>query len=318
MTPEVYPSRPADRDAWVLQRRGPKNRIDPFTAYGAFTEQERSDAGLVSVATILLSNIECPWRCLMCDLWRNTLDEPGPPGAIPRQIEEALRGVGPASWIKLYNAGSFFDPRAIPPEDYQPIAGLLSSFERVIVESHPALLGARCLRFQQLLGPQLEVAMGLETADPNILERLNKKMTIEAFAEGAAFLQSHRIGLRVFLLVQPPFISADAAAGSVVSSAEFAFDHGAGQVVLIPTRTGNGALDALALSGDFAPPELKTIEDAFAGAIELRRGRVTVDLWDLERFADCPACFAARRSRLQRMNLEGSILPRVSCGACRE
>ncbi len=45
--------------------------------------------------------------------------------------------------MKLYNAGSFFDPRAVPESDYDDIAAQLVGLERVIVESHPALIGAR-------------------------------------------------------------------------------------------------------------------------------------------------------------------------------
>ncbi len=70
------------------------------------------------VATVFLTNRECPFRCLMCDLWRNTLTETVPVGAIPAQIDHALLRLPPAKQLKLYNSGSFFDPHAIPPQDY--------------------------------------------------------------------------------------------------------------------------------------------------------------------------------------------------------
>src|SRR5207247_1733378 len=129
------------------------------------------------------------WRCVMCDLWKNTLTETVPVGAIPAQIDYALSelhhraGVSPAHesadhpcehepafenvcgresrgrrdacptlrQIKLYNSGSFFDPRAIPPQDYPGIADRVRCFERVIVECHPGLVGERCLKFRDLL-----------------------------------------------------------------------------------------------------------------------------------------------------------------------
>jgi uncharacterized Fe-S cluster-containing MiaB family protein len=110
----------------------------------------------------------------MCDLWKNTTEESVPRGAIPTQIRNALASLPPARRIKLYNSGSFFDPQAVPPEDYGEIASLLAGFERVIVESHPALVGRACARFTDLLGADLEVAMGLETAHP-MLAKLNKR-----------------------------------------------------------------------------------------------------------------------------------------------
>ena len=134
------------------------------------------------VATIFLTNRECPFRCLMCDLWRNTLTETVPAGAIPAQIDHALRSLPPARQLKLYNSGSFFDPRAIPPEDYAAIAQRANRFERLIVENHPALIGDACLRFRDLLTGRLEVAMGLETVHPEVAAALNKRMTLEQFS----------------------------------------------------------------------------------------------------------------------------------------
>ena len=130
----------------------PKNALDPFVPYAYFWEEEPGAEGdLLPTVTILLTNKECPYRCLMCDLWQNTLDERVPVGAIPAQIRYALERLPAARQIKLYNAGSFFDPQAIPPEDDAAIAQLVEGFERVIVECHPALIGDRCLQFSERL-----------------------------------------------------------------------------------------------------------------------------------------------------------------------
>ena len=138
---EIYPANPLQRTRWIQARRGPKNRLDPERPYAFLYEEEPGAAGgPVPTATVFLTNRECPYRCLMCDLWRNTLDERVPRGAIAGQIRRALDQLPPARQIKLYNAGSFFDPQAIPPEDDEEIAALLAAFERVIVECHPALL----------------------------------------------------------------------------------------------------------------------------------------------------------------------------------
>jgi radical SAM enzyme (TIGR01210 family) len=218
--------------------------------------------------------------------------------------------------IKLYNSGCFFDPQAIPPSEHTAIAGLLQSFERVIVECHPALVTERVLRFRDLLAGQLEVAMGLETAHPEVLEKLNKRMTLDQFARAAGFLRQNEIALRVFILVKPPFLDEPEALHWARRSLEFAFDCGATAASLIPTRLGNGALEALAAHGAFAPPRLATLEAAMDYGVGLRRGRVFADLWDLEKFSECAACFGARRGRLQAMNLTQSIRPALVCATC--
>ena len=88
---EAYPQRAAERDRWILSRRPPRNPPDPSQPYALFVEDERDAVGnIVTIATIFLTNRECPWKCVMCDLWRNTLTESVPVGAIPAQIDHAL------------------------------------------------------------------------------------------------------------------------------------------------------------------------------------------------------------------------------------
>jgi hypothetical protein len=312
-----YPQSARERDGWILARRPPREAVDPSRPYAFLVEAERAASSkIVPVATIFLTNRECPYRCLMCDLWRHTLTETVPPGAIPAQLDYALQRLPAARQVKLYNSGSFFDPRAIPPVDYAAIAERVAGFERVIVECHPALVGESCLHFAAMINGQLEVAMGLETVHPEVLARLNKRMTLGQFAQTAAFLRENDIALRVFILVQPPFMNAGEALHWAERSLDFAFDCGATVASLIPTRTGNGALEALQQSGDFSPPRLATLEAAVEYGIAQGRGRVFADLWDLERFADCAHCFTARAQRLDAMNRQQELLPVVTCDRC--
>lgn len=86
----------------------------------------------------------------------------------------------------------------------------------------------------------------------------------------------------------------------------------------MPTRGGNGALEALAAAGQFRQPRIADIERVFDRALGLPRDglRVFVDLWDLERFAGCSHCLAARRTRLHAMNLEQRRRPAIACAKC--
>jgi radical SAM enzyme (TIGR01210 family) len=239
-----------------------------------------------------------------------------PIGAIPAQIDFALTHLLNARAIKLYNSGSFFDPRAIPVGDYAAIAQRVRDFDRVIVECHPHLVGERCLAFRDLLNGRLEVAMGLETAHPEVLEKLNKRMTLEQFAEAAAFLRNSAVDLRAFILVQPPFMKPEESLYWAQRSLDFAFACGATAASLIPTRGGNGAMETLAAGGEFIRPKLSVVEEAMSYGLRLGRGRVFVDLWDMQRESGCPQCYAARIDRLGRMNLTQSASDAVICDFC--
>ena len=304
-------------DHWVLERRGPKANLDPRRASGLHVEEELDANGVLSpTAVILLTNRECPFRCVFCDLWRNTLDDTVPPGAIATQIRDALRQLPPVRQVKLYNAGSFFDPGAIPPEDDDAIAELVSDFDRVIVEAHPAFLtgpyAARCLRFRGRL-TRLEVAIGLETAHPQSLARLNKRMTIDSFRRAAAFLTDHDIDLRTFVLLNPPFLKGEEAIEWACRSIEVAAECGATACSVIPTRTGNGAIEDL--GDDYERPRLPAVERVIEYGLSLGRLRVFADLWDIERFFDCE-CSPARHARLQQINRVQTLPPPLSCERC--
>jgi radical SAM enzyme (TIGR01210 family) len=201
-------------------------------------------------------------------------------------------------------------------EDFPAIADRVNSFERVIVESHPALIGESSLRFRDLLKAPLEVAMGLETVHPEILPRLNKRMSLPQFADAADFLRNHEMDLRVFVLVKPPFMAEEEAFDWAARSIDFAFDCGATAVTLIPTRGGNGAMDDLAGNGEFSPPSMATLERAFVYGLGLERGRVFVDPWNMHPNESCPHCYNRRVERLQAMNLRQIILPPAPCRAC--
>lgn len=312
----LYPDTPTERDHWILTRRPARLTVDTERPYAFLVESERgADGEAAAVATIFLTNRECPWRCLMCDLWRHTLPENTPSGAIPLQIRYALDRLAPARDLKLYNSGSFFDARAIPPGDDEAIANAITGFRRVVVESHPSLVGDRCFAFAGRIEGALEVAMGLETAHPVALEKLNKRMSLEQYAAAAALLRRHGIALRSFVLVGAPFIPRGEAALWLQRSITFALDCGASVVSLIPVRDGNGALEALA-AGEFPGPALAALEDALDFGVSLRRARVFADLWDIERFAPCQHCRTSRIARLGRMNLSQTAESRIRCEFC--
>jgi radical SAM enzyme (TIGR01210 family) len=291
-------------DDWILQHRPPRNALSAERPYAYLVEPEPTgDGRIVDVATVFLTNRECPYRCLMCDLWKNTLETSVAPGQIPAQIRWAMAQLPPAQRLKLYNAGSFFDARAIPPSDYTAIAELSQSFERLIVECHPRLVGQRFRSFRQQLATDLEVALGLETVHPEVLPRLNKEMTLDDFARAAELLLRERTHIRAFILVRPPYLSDAEGLEWACRSLDYAFGLGVECCSLIPTRGGNGAMEELERAGQFAPPSLDTLERALEYGLSLRAGRVLLDLWDIARASPDAPRRAERIARLARINL---------------
>jgi radical SAM enzyme (TIGR01210 family) len=316
-----YPTTRTARDRFVVARRGPRRAVDPWAPARVVVDEEPDGrGGVIRATTVFLTGRECPWRCVMCDLWRDTTEADTPAGAIPFQIARAV-GDAAGDRLKLYNAGSFFDDRAVPPGDDAAIAAAVAGFAAITVEAHPRLIGDRTWRFRDRLAPAavLDVAIGLETAHPGAFARLNKGCTLDAVRQAGAALRAHGVGLRVFLLVHPPFVPLAERDAWLARSIDAAVDAGAALIALIPTRGGNGAMEALAAGDAFVPPSLADVEAAASLALARAGGRaaIVVDLWDLVAVAPCAACREARRARLQRLNLAQRVPEPIGCDVCR-
>ena len=156
----------------------------------------------------------------------------------------------------------------------------------------------------------------LEAEYHEVLARLNKRMTLDAFRRATDFLHRHDIALRVFVLLSPPFTPADEAVEWACRSIDLGAECGATACSVIPTRGGNGAMEAL--GNAFTPPRLAALEAVIEyGLVQRRAGpfgpmRVFADLLDIERFFSC-ACSPAHAARLAAMNREQRVTPRVVC-----
>ncbi len=164
-----------------------------------------------------------------------------------------------------------------------------------------------------MLEPRLQVAMGLETVDPQVLPRLNKRMTLEDYRSATELLLDLDIAVRAFILLRAPYQSEEEGLEWAKRSIEYAFSIGVECCSVIPTRAGNGALDRLQAAGFFAPPTLESLEAVLDYGVGLRGGRVFVDLWNIENLFQCQRCGPARRDRLQSINGSQEVLPRVAC-----
>jgi radical SAM enzyme (TIGR01210 family) len=307
----------ADRD--IVAARGSRSRLDPTKPYAAFVEREHSSAGEVEdVAAIFLTNKECPFRCVFCDLWKNTLPDRIADGLVAEQVDWALAKFPEPVHVKLYNAGSFFDQEAIPSADLPRIAQLLAGKRSAIVECHPHFVDDRCISFAKAIAPvKLEIALGLETVDPEVLPRIKPSMSLDDFARAARFLKNNDIDMRAFILLGPPGHFGAARSDWAKRSIEYAFSLGVGCCVVIPVRPGNGIVDALASQGHYSRTNLAELQSVIEYGIRLGRGRVFADLWDVEQFAACPDCSASRIAALEQMNLTQRLAPPTPCSCIR-
>ncbi len=306
-------------DREIIAARGARSSLDPTKPYAYFVEREYSRAGeLEDVAAVFLTNQECPFRCVFCDLWQKTLTDRIADGLVAGQVEWALAHLPEAAHVKLYNAGSFFDPEAIPSADLPRIAELLVGKRSVIVECHPRFVDDRCIAFAKAIAPvRLEVAIGLETVDPELLPRIKPSMSLKDFERAARFLTDNGVGLRAFILLGPPGHLGPERVEWAKRSIDCAFSLGVECCVVIPVRPGNGIVDALAGRGLYSKTNLAELQSAVDYGIRAGRGRVFADLWDVERISGCPDCGDARIAALEQANSTQRPSAPIECSCIR-
>ena len=275
----------------------------------SFESEPNGEGGIAFTTTVFLTGAECPFRCSMCDLWMHTTIDRTPIGAIPFQLREALRkepegdGYTRATkrWLKLYNASNFFDPRAIPVEDYAEIAELCRGYDRVIVENHPELSDERVLSFARSIDAKLEIAMGLETVHPAAMDLLNKSMTLANFGTAVRFCSSHHIDVRAFVLLHPPGVERQDSVDWTWKTIDFAFKSGVRHTSVIPVRSGNGWIDQQRALGRYSIPDLQMVSNFFsqvgARMVSSVDRVLAFDLWDWEKI---PGGTASEREQLFR------------------
>ena len=304
----------------IIARRGKKLELSLSEPSAWCLEQEPDGAGGVAESlTLFLTGAECPFHCTMCDLWKYTIDEPTPTGAIAEQVKRGLEHGEDCRWIKLYNASNFFDRRSVPDQDLPRIAQSIQNKERVIVENHPKLLRDSILSFRDSIDGRLEVAMGLETIHPSSFALLQKQFELDDFSKACEYYQRHGIDTRAFVMLQPPGTDPHESVEWAFKTAQFAFESGVRHVSVIPTRGGNGTMEYLASQGLYQPPTADQLEQVLEHGLDgIPHGRViTVDLWDWSDLKGlCTHCSKRREDRLKSMNLAQNNQPPIECGNC--
>jgi len=206
----------------------PAHRLDEPVAL--WREREVLDGVETKAAVAILRTRGCYWSlregCAMCGYFGDTVPGGVAIDALAAQWRRVLRHIGDARYVKLYTSGSFLDPHEVPREfATRALADLAAAgVAQVLVESLPEFVQPRLLHFPG--APRLEIAIGLESATPLVLDRcVNKRLTWDGFERACA--AAHDSGARVkgYLLLKPPFLTEGAAIADAVASARRAAPH---------------------------------------------------------------------------------------------
>jgi radical SAM enzyme (TIGR01210 family) len=193
---------------------------DPRRFVGSWSERDSLDGREVRAWVLILRTQGCSWaRCSMCGYHGESAA--ASEDDLLHQFGTALLRRRGEEVAKVYTSGSFLDDREVPPGlRRRLLADLSGSFGRVVIESRPEFVSPSSVREALSACPGLEVAMGLESATPRVLEHsVRKGFSFSDFERKAALVHEHGGRVRAYLLLKPPFLNEREALEDAVESA---------------------------------------------------------------------------------------------------
>ncbi|UCH04974.1 MAG: archaeosine biosynthesis radical SAM protein RaSEA [Candidatus Thorarchaeota archaeon] len=214
--------------------------------------------------------------CTMCSYLLDGSHEAVPGDKILQQfrhaIERASSEKGPLS-IKVYTSGSFLDEDEVPTDTRNQILDLISEDERVsevVLESRPQYVteDSMGIIYDLLDGRHVEIGVGLESSSDAIRTLcINKGFETEDFAEAVTTAKAHKIGIRAYVLLKPPFLTERDALLDSVRTIEDAAKMGVTTISVNPVNVQKHTLvERLWTRGLYRPPWLWTLVEVLSQA----------------------------------------------------
>ena len=195
----------------------------------AWSEAEAIGAERVRAFVVILRTRGCYWAdvkgCSMCGYARDTLGRSATAGELDRQLRTALARYRGEPYVKLYTSGSFLDDREVDPASRVAWARAFSgSARRLLFETLPEFATRETLEpIRDAFSGEIEVALGLETTQPEILQRfVNKGSPPSEYLEAADRIRAMRLRAKAYLLLKPPYLTERESIEDVVRSIEIA------------------------------------------------------------------------------------------------
>jgi radical SAM enzyme (TIGR01210 family) len=206
-------------------------------------------------------------------------------------------------FVKVYTSGSFLDPGEIDPEARDGILKLIGEkSDKVLVESRPEFVSKNILSQIRSMVNNIEIAIGLETADDDIRARcINKGFAFKDFERACNTARDAKASIRTYLLMKPPYLSEQAAINDALQSIKNAGPLS--QTISInPMNVQRGTVvEGLWKKGFYRPPWLWSLLSV------LERGSKITDA----RLISAPSGGGSRRGVHNCENCDAKILEAV-------
>lgn len=241
-----------------------KGKRSPSELEAIWKESDMSSGRKVGALVIIMRTNGCCWvrngGCTMCGYREASLGGVTEEDLL-RQLDQALSRYKGEPFVKIYTSGSFLDDNEVPPSVRSKIFEAFSGCERILFESRPEFITEESLAG---VPKTVTVALGLESSDPEVLEKaVHKGFTPDDILRAGTLLKSLGYGVRTYLLLKPPFMTEAAAIEDAVRSARFA-DGFSDEISVNPLNVQRGTyVERLWKRGDFRSPWIWSLIEVF-------------------------------------------------------
>lgn len=251
-----------------------KDKRSPSQLEAVWKESDMSGGRKVDAMVMIMRTNGCCWvksgGCTMCGYREASLGGVTEEDLL-KQLEQALSRYKDEPFVKIYTSGSFLDDNEIPPSVRGKIFEAFSGCERILFESRPEFITEDSLKG---VPKTVTVALGLESSDPEVLEKsVHKGFTPSDIERAGRLLKSQGYGVRTYLLLKPPFMTESVAIEDAVRSARFAAPF-SDEISVNPLNVQRGTyVERLWKKGDFRSPWIWSLIEVFrqlSGTVDSR------------------------------------------------
>jgi archaeosine synthase beta-subunit len=214
------------------RRPEPAAPADARRYVNQWVEREAIGPEVVPAFVLILRTRGCYWAdqkgCSMCGYAKDTLGRSATPAELAEQLDHALTRYHEEPYVKVYTSGSFLDDREVDPESRLRLARAFSGrARRLLFETLPEFATEESLRpLKEAFAGEVEVALGLESTDPDVLGRLvHKNAPPGAYLAAGDRVRAMGLRAKAYLLLKPPYLTEGEAVQDVLRSIDGAHAH---------------------------------------------------------------------------------------------
>lgn len=193
-------------------------------------EKDRLRGFPETTMVVIFKTTGCSWyrfsSCSMCGYFNDVSREVRVEN-LKNQIDVMADTIEDTRTLKVFTSGSFLDPQEFPLEAREYFfEKIMGRIDKLLVESRTEYITEKNIAYLKDYGIPLRIAIGLESANDEIMKNsINKGSTFSKFVTAAEAVKRMDYELRTYLLFKPPFLSEEASINDMIESIQKAAEY---------------------------------------------------------------------------------------------